>query len=772
LVKESKFSKSRSFFLIAFIVFLLFPNAFNSFVTTGIDGSNNLGINLAWKYHLIFGKDFVFAFGPLGFLNYRLPVAIQGWVYLLADIYSIATLIHVLYSVLYPRLRLLPVVFLLLALLPQIYGTMFDRYFLFFLFYLFSFIKKPGKAIYLWQAGALTLLSFYFKVYFGVMAIALFTATFIYMLVIKKISLRRGAFILAAWTLALLLSAWLLHVNLKGYVSGSFHIIGSYQDAMYLKGQSGPVSPYPAALVLLFLMAALVLYLLILSVYKKDLAGRRDEIFIFMLLAIVAFSYYKGAFIRQDGGQCINFFKIISLFAGLSYLFSPVGERRLVGATGWFILYLSYYSFQVFSGGPGRVVSPSVLADKVRGIGKYFSQLAAYREDQGPAEAANSELKKIIGDHTADVIPWEISKIYFNGLRYDPRPVIQSFYAYDGYLDSLNQAKYLSPDAPDYILFSMNSIDNRYPLFDESKTKLAIFSHYAVVKEIDGDLLLRKKKREDLTASAAVTTSAKIGEDILLGDRPELAYSRIKLRYSLRGRIRSLLYMPPPLRITLTLQDGETMSYRAIPSMLEDGAIVNRYIRRLPDFQLLMQSAGLLYTPVSKIRLDVDSANAGFAESVELTTVYYAFPPRTGPEDIGDSLKIPVLTRQYKPSLLDNAAFKEKEFPWSIDEDESYSPIIRIRGWAYLPGVPHKDIRETVVLRAGGKVFELPSEMEYRADVATYHPNKDSSAGAGFTAWAGKSQLPAGKYQVGISVTDTVRKEQWVCYTAHFVVIP
>ena len=735
-----------------------------------MDASYNLGINLAWKYHLIFGKDFVFTFGPLGFLNYRLPVAVSGWVYVLADIYSIATLIHVVHSVLYPRLRLLPVVFLLVALLPQVYGAMFDRYFLFFLFYLFSFIKKPGKAIYLWQAAILSLVSFYFKVNVGVTAISLFMAMLVYMLVIKKISLKRGVFILAAWSLALLLSAWLLHVDLKGYVAGSFHLIDSYQDAMYLQGQPGQISPLPAAIALLFLMVALVLYLLIYSVYKKELSGRRDEIFIFAALAIVAFIYYKGAFIRQDTGHILNFFRTISLFAALLYLFSPLAARKLVGASCWLILYLSYHSFQVFAGDPARVVSPSLLADKVRNIGNYFSQLVTYREDQGPAEAANSELKKIIGNHTADVIPWEVSKIYFNGLHYDPRPVIQSYSVYDAYLDSLNQAKYLSPDAPDYILFSMNTIDNRYPFFEESKTKLAIFSHYAVVKEIDGDLLLRKKKREDLIESAAVTTSGKIGEDILLDDRPDLAYSRIRVRYSLEGRIRRLLYMPPPLRVTLTLEDGETMSYRAIPPMLEDGAIVNRYIRRLPDFQLLMQSVGRLYAPVRKIRLDVDSADAGFAKSVELTTVYYAFPPRTGPEYTSDSLSIPVLTRQYKPSQLDTAAYKE--FPWAIDEDESYSPIIRLKGWAYLPGVSYKDIRETAVLRAGGKVYELPSEMQYRGDLAAFHPTKDSSAGAGFTAWVGKSQLPAGKYQVGILIADTLRKEKWVCYTAHFEVIP
>ena len=65
--------------------------------------------------------------------------------------------------------------------------------------------------------------------------------------------------------------------------------------------------------------------------------------------------------------------------------------------------------------------------------------------------------------------------------------------------------------------------------------------------------------------------------------------------------------------------------------MLEDGAIVNCYIGELLDFRLLMQSAGRLYTPVRKIRLDVDSGGTGFAEDIQLTTVHYAFPSPGGP---------------------------------------------------------------------------------------------------------------------------------------------
>jgi len=775
LAPESSFNKIQPFLPIAFIVFivfLLFPNFFYSPVSAGLDASYNVAINLAWKYHLIFGKDFVFTFGPLGILNHRISLAVPEWVYLLSDIYSLATLIHVLNAALYRRLRLLPAVFLFLAFLPQIYGTMFDRYFLFFLFYLFSFIKKPDKTVFLLQAAFLSLLSFYFQVNLGVMAIVLFMAMLIYMLVIKKVSLQRGALILTVYSLALLLSARWLHVDLKGYSEGSFHLIDSFPDAMYLQVIPGQLSASPAVTTILLLAAAPALYLWVASLYKKDLRGHRDEIFIFALLTAVVFIYCKSAFIRQDIPHVINFFKISGLLAALLYLFSPVAERKLVGVCCWSILFISYQCMEVFSGGLARVIPPSLLADKVIHIGNYFGQLATYGQHRDPVGPVNPELKKIIGDHTADVIPWEISKICFNGLRYDPRPVIQSYSVYDPYLDGLNAAKYLSADAPDYILFSVNSIDDRYPFFDESKTKLAIFSHYTIVKEIDGDLLLRKKNREDLIASAAVTTSGKIGEDILLDDRPDLAYAKIRVRYSTWGRIGRLLFQPPPLKITITLQDDETVTYRAIPPMLEDGVIVNRYIRRLSDFRLLMQSAGRLYSPVKKIRFDVDSADSRFADSIELTTVHYSFPPRTGPENVSDSLSIAVLTRQYKPLRRDSSFFKQDNFPCMIDEQESYAPFIRIRAWGSRPGVPYRDIRATAVLKAGRTVYELPSEMEYRSDVAAALPNKDSSTGAGFIARVAKSQLPAGRYQVGILIADTPHNEQWVNYTDHIVVVP
>ena len=80
-----------SLLCIIFFLFLVFPIHFYRPAAPGLDPSYIIAIHLAYKYHLLFGKDIVFTFGPLGFLNYRYPIAIPALIYLLFDIYFLTT---------------------------------------------------------------------------------------------------------------------------------------------------------------------------------------------------------------------------------------------------------------------------------------------------------------------------------------------------------------------------------------------------------------------------------------------------------------------------------------------------------------------------------------------------------------------------------------------------------------------------------------------------------------------------------------------------------
>jgi len=56
-------------FILFFFVLLLVPPSFYHQPGEGIDSSWNIALHLAYKYHLVFGKDFVFTYGPLGILT-------------------------------------------------------------------------------------------------------------------------------------------------------------------------------------------------------------------------------------------------------------------------------------------------------------------------------------------------------------------------------------------------------------------------------------------------------------------------------------------------------------------------------------------------------------------------------------------------------------------------------------------------------------------------------------------------------------------------------
>jgi hypothetical protein len=256
----------------------------------------------------------------------------------------------------------------------------------------------------------------------------------------------------------------------------------------------------------------------------------------------------------------------------------------------------------------------------------------------------------------------------------------------------------------------------------------------------------------------------------------DLQYSKIFVRYTPLSRIGRLLYHPPALKITLTLENDEKFTYRAIPPMLEDGVILNKYIGNLRDFQMLMQSGGRLGSRIKKFRIEEgtvngDTGSGGFASGIKIVTTHYTFPPRPTAERFADSLGLAKLFHQfdqYKPLLTDSSYYLPDSFRCWVDKEEDYSPLIEIDGWAYREKGSNKNTLVKAVLRSGNTLYELPSEKQDRWDISTWYKRTDTVVG--FRARVGKSQLPPGKYQVGIAMIDTLLHKQSIRYTDHSVV--
>lgn len=488
------------------------------------------------------------------------------------------------------------------------------------------------------------------------------------------------------------------------------------------------------------------MYLLIISIRGKEFIKRADEVFIYGITAFACFILYKSGFVRVDNYHMSHFFNIVPLPAAALCLYEPPGtSRQRAIQCSVAVLVIAGVAANMIPGimGPYEAIvrNQSMMAtwhkfrDYARGVENY--PRAAQEPVSG--RTGDPELMKIIGGHSADIIPTEISKIYFNGLRYDPRPVVQSYSAYTGYLDSLNYQKYMSPGAPDFILFTLSGIDRRSAFFDEPRTKLAIFNHYSPAGEAGGEWLLRKKALSSLLPSKETQTiDSRLGEEIPINNQSGLQYAKIFVRYSLLGRIMRAVYQAPALKLTLTLADSERVSYRAIPPLLEDGILLDKYIDTRQDMQLLMQSGGQLGAPIKSIRLDGDPDNLGFVETIKVVSVFYTFPPKPGEERKADSLGIVSLNRefnQYKPVITDTSLYIPDNFYYALGDCKTYSPIIRIEGWAARTGSGHEQVRVQAVLRSGDSVYALPSDNS---------PHPADFSKKRFVARVSKSQLPPG----------------------------
>jgi hypothetical protein len=286
------------------------------------------------------------------------------------------------------------------------------------------------------------------------------------------------------------------------------------------------------------------------------------------------------------------------------------------------------------------------------------------------------------------------------------------------------------------------------------------------------DLLLRKKPvAENLVpVREGEWTEGRIGQDIILTGGKEhydLRYSKIFVRYNFRGRMRRLFYQPPSLRMTITLENGEQMTYRAIPTLLEDGMIINKYVDLPQEFQLLMQAGGDWCANISRIRLEQEAGSNGFDPVFRMENTYYAFPAKPEAERRADSLGVAEIIKdynKYKPALTDISLYKPDSFRNWVENIITYSPVIRIQGWAFRENGDNKNNVGGIVLRSGGNLYALSSEGQKRPDLLLNYKRKDV-LGAGYTALVSKSQLPAGVYQIGVTLSDTASRERWIYFT-------
>ena len=617
-------------------VFVVLPRFIFGLPHNGLDPSWVIALNMALKQQLIFGQEVIFTSGPLGFLSTG-QTALIPRVFLV--LYHLILLFFVVFIFRY-FIRMLPgtasrlvFLFVVILMLPGLYMSEAFIMFLIFEFFLLYYLKT-GKRFGIGIAAFFALLSFFVKMNTGLVLTAIFLIFMVFIVFIKR---ERGWFAISftgIYISLLLFFSYLLNVDVINYVLNTLAFVSQYND--------GNCIPAPLNMLLIALVVIAIYFLIILLNVRLFLFDW-IRLFSFGMISLAMFIVFKEGFVRADI-HMIGFFIYIVPLLGLLYFFEshPVLKKHLF--VGIVIISL-LSSIAIFKINPDMGF-PKLQYQNLTAIPYTDLFRGNYEERLNNAITAGKEecyfpdriLEKLEGK-TVDIMPWDMSYLFFNDLKYNPRPTLQSFNAGCKQLDEINAAKYASETAPDYVLFTVGSIDHRHPFWDESLTKRTMLVHYEVddTLHLDGNLrqwarsdfiLLRKKTADvELVEINSQIIDYEIGDTLSIPQTDNLIYMYADIQYTLIGKLRRLLYQPNRLAVEMFHEDFKVpMTRITVIPILREGVPVNRRLINLDDATAFFNHSWQNNANVRCIRLTPKSM--GIKDNVKIILKEYKLEKR------------------------------------------------------------------------------------------------------------------------------------------------
>ncbi len=618
--------------LFLFFIFLSLPLQLIEEPGVGLGQSWRISINLALKNHLQWGSDYVFTFGPLGYLYTRVAAFVPQWHIIAFSLFVWANILFIaryfiFSSKIQDKVQLLTGAIVALMFSHVIKIEITSTVVCIIIFNLLYSIKH-NSALSLAIAIIFSALNLFIKLnYFFPLLVIFSLYYFTIGIAGKKGEIRK--YLLPGFLLQLLLVyliTFLYKIDISGYIKAGWYLANSYNDAMFkpvfeesiISDLFYIINPhFNTTLISLFILSLSVLLTLpvIIVIWKNRNAILFNPLTFLAVLFSLLFLFisFKFAFVRHGG---------------LTYLYPPVPIfifGILISFSGWRVANSKRYlnAFVILAFIPACLIgntrmmmaenySYSFVVKKIRqGYQRYISEGHISKTESKRTASIYylpTEIKAKIGNSTVDIVPQEIAIAYFNDLTYHPRPVVQSYAAYNKYLDDLNYTKYVSSTAPEYLIYRNETIDNRYHFFDEARTKLAIRQRYVVVDSFAGNLLL---KRADTIKQVLIgerhSKIIELNKFYSLAEDDSLTYATFDIKYSKTGRLMRFLFQPPMLEITFILDDGRSVNHRLILSTLQNPVLLSSYIESSTDSRNYFSGSGEPGKRIKQLKISAPS---------------------------------------------------------------------------------------------------------------------------------------------------------------------
>jgi hypothetical protein len=459
----------------------------------GVDPSWNAGLAMAVDQGLRFGKEVVYTYGPLGFLNSRL--VFFGGLGVISFLYAAVLFALFCIGLVWALRRAMPLIvamvvaFVAVAWLPMPLIEVALLSAVFACFWLLEAERSPRQLdVFVVAAATFAAPAALVKLSTGpLVAVVLLVA-----LVGARAGARRIAVyvvLFAAEALALWFATGQSLGDLPAFVHHTIQISSGYSSAML---RSTNVAPWKVtAAVIAAIVAGLALVGAAWFTGGRDRLGRWAAV---VIAALVSFAIYKEGVVRVDAGH------LTVLFANASVLWVAVGlggPSRL--RRSWVLIAAAV----VFAASlPVRPSGVETRFDPVSNVKLAFEGArdlfspgrratitsngrAAMQSAYGLAPPGLAALR----GHTVAVEPWEIGAAWAYELDWLPQPVFQNYSAYTSALDRLNAETLIDPDGPERLLrqntqvvlpeFPGPDLDDRFPGWDPPEQARAALCHFA-----------------------------------------------------------------------------------------------------------------------------------------------------------------------------------------------------------------------------------------------------------------------------------------------------
>jgi hypothetical protein len=573
-----------------FLIFLAFLSisilAPISYTTVGLDASWTQAILMITEQSKIFGRDFVFTYGPLGYLNFRiLPNGASIFPILLIDLITIGHflfLVRLSFEKFDRKFWLIPALVSLVILLP--WGFFADFSFTFFYYFIFwilySYYWNDMRAT--WAALAIAILLFFVKVNISLIVCFLFVLNSIILVLNQKSSLKLVLFQNILLLIGIYVGSIFLRVDLVNYIRYTIPMIDGYQDSM----STIIISNNDFRVFFLAEVAVLLVFVWQVFIMRKS---AKSLIYVYFLLAILLFLSFKQAHTAISKPNLFGFFLLLPMINGLLFLFIPkqyIGKFG-IGFLSVLLLHLASIQYIRFSDGgysaAGYLANFRPIQLNPFDFAKKFADYDYANNFKNAPLQLPKHIKDKIGAKSVDILQSDIAYVFFNQLNYNPRPIIQSYSAYSKDLMRLNGSKYASASAPDFVFFKLESFREQHPMWIDTDVNFALLANYVLEEQITvgTDTLLLLKKN----GSAKPVEKFTLQIDKIALDRfiriPEKSFPyrmTADLPYSFLGKVSRFLFQPPFLYCTLFYADGTQKEVRVVNNILAGGVMVNKSV--------------------------------------------------------------------------------------------------------------------------------------------------------------------------------------------------